>query len=115
MPASQNDIGIFANTITPRVLGFTQVAIAAAPAVTALPAIPAGVDFLLIQPVAAVRFRDDGTNSPTITNGIKIPTDTPFQYQASDFSLIEFIPDTSTAGATVLNVVGYSYATRNEV
>lgn len=115
MPSSQNDIGVFGNTITPRVLGFTTVTVAAAPAVTPLPPIPAGVDFLLIQPVGAVRFRDDGVNNPTTTNGIKIPTDVPFQYQPSDFALIRFTPDTSTVGATVLNVVGYSYATRGEV
>lgn len=115
MPSSQNDIGVFGNTITPRVLGFTQVAIAAAPAVTPLPAIPAGVDFLLIQAADAVRFRDDGANPPTVSNGIKIPADVPFQYQVSDFTLIRFIPDASVAGATTLNVVGYSYATRGEV
>lgn len=115
MPSSQNDIGVFGNTVTPRYLGFTQVSIAAGPAFTKLPPVPPGVDFLLIQAVDAVRFRDDGTNPPTASNGIKIPADVPFQYQVSDFSLIAFIPDASVAGATTLNVVGYSYATRKEV
>lgn len=115
MPSSQNDIGVFGNTITPRVLGFTQVAVAASPAVTPLPPIPGGIDFLLIQPVDAVRWLDDGANNPTASDGIKIPADVPFHYQASDFTLIRFIPDASVAGATTLNVVGYSYATRGEV
>ncbi len=115
MPSSQNDIGVFGNTVTPRDLGFTQVNIAAAPVQTPLPVIPAGVDFLIIQPVDAVRFRDDGVNAVTDTDGIKIPADVPLQYQSSDFALVRVTPDVSVVGETTLNVVGYSYATRKEV
>jgi hypothetical protein len=115
MPSSQNDIGVFGNTVTPRFLGFTQVSIAAGPAFTKLPPVPPGVDFLIIQPTDDVRFLDDGINNASQTRGIKIPKDVPFQYQVSDFTLITFCPDSAVIGAMTLNVVGYSYATRKEV
>lgn len=109
MPSSQNDVGIFANTLTPRDMGFFSVVVPAN-TVTALPAISAHVNVLLMQANEDVRYLDNGANTPSGTDGILIPKNTPFQYQVSDFTLIRFFGTT----ACTLQVLGYSYATRGE-
>lgn len=114
MPSSQNDIGVFAYTLTSRVLPTRTFTITNGVA-RALPAVPATVDILLLQSDKDIRYNDDGTNSPTGTTGILIQANVPFEYNVADFSLWEGITASGVVGDATVNILGYSYATRQEV